>query len=82
MKERTQMAKALLIFGAVAAAAIGILAHEIGTFCQEINPYNEILPNDTGEDFECMGCMGAAFGDCDYCASRRGCAASHTEDTK
>ena len=62
-----------MIFVAASAAVIGFIAHEVGTYCQELNPYNDDLIKDMGSDFDCEGCMGAAFGDCDYCASKHGC---------
>lgn len=71
MKKEERMIKAIIITGIAILGAIGILVHEVGTYCEEVNPYNK-LNRDMGADFDCDGCMGASFGDCDGCWKRRG----------
>ena len=53
MKKEERMIKAIIIIGAAIAGAIGLLAHEVGEYCQDLNPYNnDISPQDIGEDFD------------------------------
>ena len=71
MKKEEIMIKAIIITGIAIMGAIGILAHEVGNYCEEINPYNNDLSKDIGADFDCSGCMGASFNDCDDCREKR-----------
>lgn len=45
--------KIIAAIGIITIAVIGTLAHEVGTFCQEIQPYapEDYPRGDIGEDF-------------------------------